>query len=76
MSDAQHFHQIALLADQQAVALSDPDRQLPMLRQRLTQLHQAHAEQGLFDDPGRLALVDDPQLPLFQQLGVGQRHRP
>ncbi|MNV55835.1 hypothetical protein D3C71_1480850 [compost metagenome] len=74
--DAQDFHQLPLLGEQQAIALLHPDRQAPDLHQRLADVQQAYAKQLHFDFTCRLTFMDDPQFPVFEQFWMGQRQRP
>ncbi|MNI88157.1 hypothetical protein D3C73_1454250 [compost metagenome] len=74
--DAQDLHQLTLLHEQQLVTLLNPVRQVPGFHQCASDTQQANAEQLFLDFTCRLALVDNPQFPLFEQLRVGQRQRP
>ncbi|EJT84778.1 hypothetical protein PPS11_17720 [Pseudomonas putida S11] len=74
--DTEHLGQLFALFQQQAVTLGHPLWQAPVLRHGLAQLHDAHAKQFFLDMGGVFALVDNPQLPGIEQLGVGQRQRP
>ncbi|MNF06588.1 hypothetical protein D3C80_2065680 [compost metagenome] len=74
--DVQHLRQFPLFAQQQAIALRNPDRQAPDIYQCLAEFEQAYPEQFFLDLMGWLPLVDNPQLPVFQQLWITQRQRP
>ena len=74
--NAQDFHQFPLLGEQQSIALLHPDRQAPDVHQGLADVQQAYAKQLLFDFARRLAFMNDPQLPVFEQLRMSQGQRP
>ncbi|MNP16107.1 hypothetical protein D3C76_1084870 [compost metagenome] len=74
--NAQHFHQFPLLGEQQSIALLHPDRQVPEIHQGLADFQQARAKQLLFDCARRLAFMNDPQLPVFEQLRMRHGQRP
>jgi hypothetical protein len=74
--NAQDFDQFPLFGEQQFIALLHPDRQVPGLHQGQADFQQARTKQLLFDCARRLAFMDNPQLPFFEQLRMRQCQGP